>query len=90
MPLQALEHDGGGIGAGSWKHWSMPLQALEHDVANVGIWLCGANATASAHASSLFMRSGENFLVKKFGDFGKTKYFCREIHSRETSFKPFY
>ena len=26
----------------------MPLPALEHDVANVGIWLCGANAIAFA------------------------------------------
>ena len=84
MPLQALEHDGGGIGAGSWKHWSMPLQALEHDAANEGIWLCGANATASAHASSLFMRSGEDFPVKSLAISEKRSTFAgkytRERH----------
>ena len=78
---EALEHAFASIGARWWKLWSTMLQAIEHDGANAGIWLCGANATASAHASSLFMRSGEYFFVKKFGDFGKTKYFCREIHS---------
>ena len=81
MPLQALEHDVRGIGAGSWKHWSTTLQAIEHDAANEGIWLSGTNVIAFARGTSLFMRSGEDFFVKKFGAFGKTKYFCREIHS---------
>ena len=81
MPLPALEHNVRGIGAGSWKHWSTMLQALEHDVANEGIWLCGANAIASAHASSFFYEERRVFPCKKFGNFGKTKYFCREIHS---------
>ena len=88
--VPVVEHDGASSGARWCQQWSTMVEALEHDVANAGIWLCGANAIASAHASSLFMRSGEDFFVKKFGNFGKTKYFCREIHSWETSFKPYY
>ena len=64
MPLQALEHDVRGIGAGSWKHWSTTLQAIEHDAANEGIWLSGTNVIAFARGTSLFMRSGEDFFVK--------------------------
>ena len=72
--MEALEHDGGGIRARCGKHWSTTLQTKESGFA-------GAIAIAFAHGMSLFMRSGEDFFVKKFGAFGKTKYFCREIHS---------